>query len=305
MFCLKRTSVRTLMDVSRDRVERGAGVARNGPGAPPPPAFAEASFGTISALVQRLEDECLLLRARVAETERSNTDLEAFAGRAAHELRNALAPVRLGCRVLTSAGGAELRPVAEAMERSLHGALALLDALLVFSRVACVETMGEARLDAAVAAVLDELGPAIRAADIELELVGIAEDRWVGCEPGLLHIVLTNVIGNAVKFLTRRELRLLRVRARDEGPYVAVTVEDTGPGIPPEALERIFEPFYRVPCTGTDGHGLGLATVRRILVARGGQVRILSEPGRGTQVTVELTARRRTSTPMPAPPRGG
>jgi signal transduction histidine kinase len=64
---------------------------------------------------------------------------------------------------------------------------------------------------------------------------------------------------------------------------VAVAVSDTGPGIPRERLDRVFEPFY----TGKpDGTGLGLAIAERIVAAHGGRIEIDSAPGRGTRVTL-------------------
>ena len=60
-------------------------------------------------------------------------------------------------------------------------------------------------------------------------------------------------------------------------------VRDTGPaGIAPDALPHIFEPFYRAPGTKASGHGIGLATVQRIVTASGGQLNVESAPGQGT-----------------------
>jgi signal transduction histidine kinase len=64
-------------------------------------------------------------------------------------------------------------------------------------------------------------------------------------------------------------------------------VSDNGPGIPREALARVFEPFYRASGQA-EGYGLGLPTVKRLVDAHGGVVRVASEPGGGTTVTVEL-----------------
>jgi len=77
----------------------------------------------------------------------------------------------------------------------------------------------------------------------------------------------------------------LSVRARAEGKSVVVEVGDTGIGIPPEDLDRIFDPFY----SGFgEGAGLGLPLARRIVEAHGGTVRAKSEVGQGTVFTIEL-----------------
>jgi signal transduction histidine kinase len=77
------------------------------------------------------------------------------------------------------------------------------------------------------------------------------------------------------------------VRAAQIDGKVALEVRDNGPGIPPELLPRIFEPHFSTRSTGT---GLGLPIVRRIVESWGGTVSAESEPGRGTIVTVRMTA---------------
>jgi len=73
------------------------------------------------------------------------------------------------------------------------------------------------------------------------------------------------------------------------GVYVLIQVTDTGKGIPSSELDKIFEPFYSTKSLG-QGTGLGLATVRRIVMQQEGKVEIESEPGKGTRVIVHLPA---------------
>jgi signal transduction histidine kinase len=89
------------------------------------------------------------------------------------------------------------------------------------------------------------------------------------------------------------------VRARVEGAHTVIGVEDTGPGIAEELLERIFEPFYRGPGNTTSGHGIGLATVKRIVLRCGGSVSVSSTLGKGSVFTVVLP-RPAPSGPVPA-----
>ena len=110
------------------------------------------------------------------------------------------------------------------------------------------------------------------------------------CSPGLLHILLANLCGNAVKYHADRTERRVDISARLEDSACQIVIEDTGPGIPKESLDRIFEPFFRVPGSHVPGTGIGLATVRRILDARGGRIEIESEVGRGTRVRIWLPA---------------
>jgi signal transduction histidine kinase len=100
--------------------------------------------------------------------------------------------------------------------------------------------------------------------------------------------VLDNLVGNALKHTpegTRVSLEVV-----SDGDRVALRVRDDGPGIPPEALPRLFERFYRVPGSGGTGSGLGLAMVREIAEWHGGCVKVESEPGAGSTFTVELPA---------------
>jgi signal transduction histidine kinase len=212
-----------------------------------------------------------------------NRDLDAFAGRVAHDLRNALTPMFMLPRLLRqSATDAErVREMSERLERTATRARLILEALLAFSRSSGAVEAGErGLLQTAVDRVLEELAPAVGrlGATIDVEPV---PDVALRCSPGLLHVVLVNVIGNAVKYLEGRVVRCVRVSFRVSGRSCRIEVADTGPGIPPEAEARIFEPFYRVKGTRAAGTGLGLATVRRIVEARDGRVGVESVEGRG------------------------
>ncbi|MGK3990342.1 AAA family ATPase [Sorangium sp. So ce136] len=129
--------------------------------------------------------------------------------------------------------------------------------------------------------------------------------------------VLLNLLGNAIKF-TERGRVVLRVAASEApgGPLsgaprpVRFRVEDTGPGIAPEHLERIFEPFEQVPTGGApvEGTGLGLAITRRIVDHMGGTLRVDSQPGEGSVFEVEVPLADASAAPAagaPAPEAAG
>ncbi len=102
--------------------------------------------------------------------------------------------------------------------------------------------------------------------------------------------VLTNLLVNAIKFTEEGEVELSVGIGRD-GKGLIFTVRDTGPGIPEEEREKIFEPFYRMRETGrspSEGAGLGLAITSRLVYAMGGGIELESEPGEGTRFTVIL-----------------
>lgn len=110
----------------------------------------------------------------------------------------------------------------------------------------------------------------------------------VWADPDALDRIVKNLVGNAVKYSPAGS-RVTVTAGPGEGG-VEFTVEDTGRGIPPAALARVFEPYYRAPDAGVaaSGTGLGLAVVKSLIDAHGGAIRIDSEPGRGTRVVVQL-----------------
>ncbi|MGI9247316.1 MAG: sensor histidine kinase [Steroidobacteraceae bacterium] len=105
--------------------------------------------------------------------------------------------------------------------------------------------------------------------------------------------VVTNLLSNAVKFT---DTGRVSVRVAITGPdRIGIFVEDTGVGIPGTELQKIFEPFVRVPRPGgrlRDGAGLGLALCRNVARVLGGDVEVTSELGRGSRFTFWLPARR-------------
>lgn len=117
-----------------------------------------------------------------------------------------------------------------------------------------------------------------RSGDHEIR-IDIEKDLRVSADPQLLRITLENLIGNAVKFSTKREDAHVMV-GRDGAELF---VRDNGIGFDPAYATAVFAPFQRLhPASQYDGHGLGLAIVQRIVRRHGGTVRVETEPGRGT-----------------------
>jgi signal transduction histidine kinase len=245
----------------------------------------------------------LLRRSRV-ELEERNRDLDAFAGRVAHDIRNLLSPLALQARVLrTRTGDAQaVEESAGRLERLARRADSLTGALLAFARASAPDAgPPRAAVRSAVADALEDLAPqraALEGLQVHVEL----EDVGAACPPALLHTVLVNLVGNALKFLEGQPCRELWLRARavDAGRCELV-VEDSGPGIPAEAQRQLFAPFYRAPGTRAPGTGLGLATVRRILDAYGGDIHVRSAPGAGSAFTVRLPLAPPGAPPDPFP----
>jgi signal transduction histidine kinase len=220
-------------------------------------------------------------------------ELEAFAGRVAHDLRDPLGALSMRLGAMRSRVGRD----APELERSLDKAAsqiermdALLAALLEFARSGAQPTPGaSAELQVAVERVVEELTPAAKTAKVELRVDPFAPER-VACTPGALTSVLANLLGNAVKYIveSRQPVRRIRVHVEDRSESVRVEVEDNGPGLPPGADRTVFEPFVRMTTTRQPGTGLGLANVRKIVEAYGGQVGVRSELGAGSCFWFEM-----------------
>lgn len=128
--------------------------------------------------------------------------------------------------------------------------------------------------------------------------------RSIATDPTRLRQILFNVLGNAVKFTEQGGIDLA-VRVRDEAgtPMLEVRVCDTGVGIPPQFLDRMFEPFTQADGSSTRRHGgtgLGLAIARRLARLLGGDLTARSELGEGTCMTVTIAAPPATA-PVAAP----
>jgi signal transduction histidine kinase len=224
------------------------------------------------------------LREREAELCVQNSELDTFAGRVAHDLKNALAPLCLSAASLRRSADdpVRVRQLADRVERVSRRADSVVSALLTFSRASRdVHPDESGSVRAVLEDVLEEVGPAAIEHDVTIDASAVA-DVNVRCDRTLLHVVIANVVGNAVKYLDGRPVRHVRIAATAEGDGCRIDVDDTGPGIPADAREKIFEPFYRVRGSCASGTGIGLATVRRILDAREGRIEVESTEGKGS-----------------------
>ncbi len=163
----------------------------------------------------------------------------------------------------------------------------MVSATLVFGRdTADTEPAVALDLGALLRTVLDEAADARPEAAERLSFEGAAAVTVSG-RPVALKRVFANLVSNAVKYGGAAHVRL----NTPAGGQVVVTVEDEGPGLPPDQLERIFEPFYRIENSRnreTGGTGLGLPIARNILRAHGGDVVLANQAGGGARAVVTL-----------------
>jgi signal transduction histidine kinase len=107
--------------------------------------------------------------------------------------------------------------------------------------------------------------------------------------------VLTNLIGNAIKFTPDAGRVILEIRPTD-GSWLQVSITDTGPGIPPEESSKIFDEFYQMTHPGREkskGVGLGLAISKKLVEMHGGTIRVDSVVGEGSSFSFTVPAAER------------
>ena len=174
--------------------------------------------------------------------------------------------------------------------------LAVINDILDISKIEAGRLVVE-RVPVNVADLVEEVcahfanSAAAKGLDFDL-MVDPTLDRTVLGDPFRIRQVLTNVIGNAMKFTERGGIE---VSVTDEEPFVRFEVSDTGPGVDPARLDAIFEEFSQANASTSrtfGGTGLGLAISKRLAEAMGGTIGVSSEPGRGSTFwfTVELSA---------------
>jgi signal transduction histidine kinase len=140
-------------------------------------------------------------------------------------------------------------------------------------------------LDEIVSELIDFFGPTAQKWNIEIRWFPGPDLRPVRLDPDLFKQALVNLVLNAEQAMP--DGGTLTLIGRCEGETVYLEVIDTGAGIAPEAMAKLFRPFHT---TKPDGSGLGLATTRKIVLAHGGTIEAQSEQGRGTKFTIALPA---------------
>ena len=127
--------------------------------------------------------------------------------------------------------------------------------------------------------------PALRAANVDVRLKVDSDLPSIQADPVQLELALLNLVSNALDAMPRGGQ--LQIAASRDGTGVRLTVSDTGAGIPPDVLPRVFEPWVTTKPAGR-GTGLGLSITREVVVSHGGSIAVRSEPGRGTVFTLDL-----------------
>jgi len=234
-----------------------------------------------------------------------------FVANASHELRTPLTAIRGFAETLKAGAIHDVESAERFVDVILRHTLrlqALVNDLVALSRAESPEQEYElAPVDLSEAVQDVVLGLAAQAAqrhlDVRTESIGGLPE--VIANPRALDQVLINLVHNAIKYTP--EGGRITMRASTTVDTVTLEIENTGPGIPPDQLERIFERFYRVDAGRSrdmGGTGLGLSIVRHLVARMGGEIEARSEPGNWTRFRLTLgrvgVSSTRTLPPLPA-----
>ncbi|TMM04871.1 MAG: HAMP domain-containing histidine kinase [Actinobacteria bacterium] len=241
----------------------------------------------VAELARTLDGMLAALDASRSETEAMLIRQREFIADASHELRTPLTSVLANLELLSEELAGEQADTAHAALRSTRRMRRLVGDLLLLARADAERTQPRRPTD--LAAVLVEAAG-------ELEPVAEGHELTVEAEPAVvsgarddLHRLTLNLLENAIRH-TPPGTRIRASTAALDGMAV-LTVEDDGPGIPPELERRVFERFVRGARDGRRGSGLGLAIVRAVVESHGGDVQLeRPEVGSGTRIVIRLPA---------------
>jgi len=249
-------------------------------------------------ITQLKQHEAELDAARKA-AEAANRAKSAFLANMSHEIRTPMNGVVGMAELLCDTGlSEEQRLFAETIRSSGEALLVIINDILDYSKIEAERLTLRPEpfdLERTIHEVTMLLQPRAREKGIDLmiDFDMFLPTRFVG-DPGRLRQVLTNLIGNAVKFTETGHVltRVVGVDSGDGSQTLHVTVEDTGIGIAPEHLGHIFGEFNQVEDEQNrkfEGTGLGLAIARRLIEHMGGSVWVDSEPGQGSSFGFRVT----------------
>ena len=274
----------------------------------------EMHVASVRASYRELAEKTAKLQSaydRLRELDRLKSN---FLATVSHELRTPLTSIIGYSEMLETGIAGELNAEQKDFVATIHGKgdqlLQLISSLLALSKLEQgVMTLHRERVDPGelLAEVAKTMVPAAHRKSIVLETHREEGLPLVDADPVRLRQVLFNLAENAVKFTPEGGSVRFRAETTELEPEggdtlgavlmaaperaIALSIEDTGIGMPPTELARIFDAFYQVDSSSTREHGgtgLGLSIVKRLIDAHGGSVRVESEPGAGTRFTVLL-----------------
>jgi signal transduction histidine kinase/ActR/RegA family two-component response regulator len=252
------------------------------------------------------------LRERTLELAEASRAKSQFVANMSHEIRTPMnGVIGMASLLQNTPLSAEQRDYVETIGSSGRALMRIIDDILDFSKIEsghlALETVDLA-LRQLAGEVIRLFAPLAKAKGIELSATiedGVA--HVLRGDPGRLRQALVNLVGNAVKFTEKGQVTVrVRVEAEEAGAQIVrFAVRDTGIGITPEALGRLFQPFAQADGSTTrryGGTGLGLVISKRLVELMGGQLGVMSEPGEGSVFWFTARLERSALTARPEAP---
>ena len=245
-------------------------------------------FSIVSEDFSGIASDFNLMAEELASTGTLRTD---FISSVSHELKTPLAVIRNYAGLLGSPGvsDAQRMEYARGIDRATQRMTALITNILKLSKLENQQIspqVAQYDLTGQVAECLLSFEDAMDRGGIAME-ADMDERVPVTADPELLTLVWNNLLSNAVKFTPPGGT--VSVSVRPCGEWAEVSVQDTGCGITPETAKHIFDKFYQGDTShATEGNGLGLALVRRVIDLTGGEISVSSTPGKGSTFTVRV-----------------
>ncbi|NEM92332.1 sensor histidine kinase [Galbitalea soli] len=235
----------------------------------------------------------LLVAEDRTESYRLDSVRRDFVANISHELKTPIGAVGLLAEALSSASDdpEQVRKFAKRLTKEAERLARITQEIIELSRLQAADALSKPDLvdiDDVVSLAIDQNHVVAEAENIQLVRGGDKHVRVFGDE-ALLVVALHNLIANAIQYSPQNSRVGIGVNCTDGVVEIAVT--DQGIGIPEEERERVFERFFRVdPARSrhTGGSGLGLSIVKHVVQNHGGDVRVWSQPGRGSTFTIRL-----------------
>lgn len=238
------------------------------------------------------------VRERTAELEQADRLRSEFLSHVSHELKTPLTSIKGFLQNLldglTGPLNEKQRSYLTRMLDNSERLIRMIEDLLDRTRIQSGRldlTPTEVDLILCVTDAIEQMRPLAQAKRQTLEVIFPPADLWVWADRDRIFQVVTNLVQNAVKFTPEGGAVMVTV-GRDGHKLAGISVRDTGPGIPPELAEKVFDPFFRIKQarTGAKGLGLGLSIVRTLVELHGGTIVIRDVQGQGADfyVTVPL-----------------
>jgi PAS domain S-box-containing protein len=288
---------------SRDHVERfidhcvrgddarlvGVGIeteARRHDGSVFPAVLALAEIDHLELFTANIRD---VSKRKAAE--QANAFKSRFLAAASHDLRQPLQSLGLYLSVLArQLHDPAQREICDKMRQSRDAVADILEALLDISKLesgAVTPRRSTFPLHTVLSRIVADTQPQAEQKGLQLRCF-VTPDCRVHSDPALLERVIENLVGNAIRYTERGGVS---ISCKRDGAVIRIAIEDSGIGIPPEALERIFDEYYRVGDQSRgrgQGLGLGLSIVKHIAQLLDHPIEVRSRPGEGSTFTVTV-----------------